>query len=203
MNTLQMGWRGYAARILAADRLTRIKRWAALALAASFFLPLYSCTAKTAREPAAVQATGSTAVTPPAPPRHVEFTPAESYSMPSWEGGLVVLVFAWPLLLQGAAVLVRAARGSRVLARAARRLQTRAGRRGRALAWIEVLLCAGSAAGIGWALWFGSHMTGFAPEAGALLSTGALAAYVGAAIGGLRAARRATGGAGHGSLRSP
>jgi hypothetical protein len=196
MNTLQAGWRAIAARILAADRLTRIKRWAALALAASFFLPLYSCTAKAAKEPAAAVASASRSVTPPAPPRHVEFTPAETYSMPSWEGGLVVLVFAWPLLLQGGAVLVRAAQRSRALVRVARRLLTRAGRRRRMLAWIEVLLCAGSAAGIGWALWFGSHMPGFAPEAGAVLATGALAAYVGAAIAGLRARPLTPGGAG-------
>lgn len=188
MDTLQTDRRGGVTRILAADRLTRIKRWAALALAASFFLPLYSCTAKVPKEPAAAQAAAPALKAPPAP-RQVAFTPVDAYSMPSWEAGVAVLVFAWPLLLQGAALLARAAQGSRVLVRAARRVRARVGRRRRALAWTEVLLCAGSAAGIAWALWFGSHMPGFTPEAGALLSTGALLAYVGAAIAGLQAPR--------------
>lgn len=172
MNTLQMGWRRIAARILAADRLTRVKRWAALALAASFFLPLYSCTAQATKEPPAAKAVApQAAVMPAVAPRHVDFTPAESYAMASWEGGLVVSVFAWPLLLQGAAVLAGVAR---------QRL---------ALGWTEVLLCVASGAGIGWALWFGAHMPGFAPEVGAVLAAGALAAYLGAAIAGLRSSR--------------
>lgn len=187
MGTLQTGWSGAAENIVAAGRLARIKRWAALALAVSFFLPLYSCTGKVTKEPPAVETVarqGSAAQA--VAPRHVEFTPVEAYSLMSWQGGLVVIAFAWPLMFQSTAALAQAARRSRMLVRAARRLLTRAAHQRRTLAWTEVLLCVASAAGIGWALWFGAHFPGFAPEIGSVVAVGALAAYLIATVAALR-----------------
>ena len=165
MQPLPIGWRRIAVRLLKADQRTVIRRWAALVLAASFFMPLFSCTGQPPAKSNSGNAAGVvTAGRPAAEAIHVDFTPAASYSLASWQGVATVLVFGWPLACLGVELLRRKSRRTKVAGR------------------VQVALCAASAAGIGWALWFGSHMPGFAPGAGAFLALGSLAAFAGIAL---------------------